>query len=150
MRVRSEVRQHFPTRHDLAQCSNREMQDMFVGDVVSCFMAMERWVFAVVQSANWMLEENRSRHGRFSGQDAVDVSLKRSVGQCAVSARKWRNGAQIRWLNFGLEVWFFVCLVRGARCQKKTAVMTVLMFLKDTVPHIVAQVCRWFETRTRA
>ena len=45
--------------HDQAQGSNREMQDMFVGDVVSRFMAMERWVFAVVQSANWMLEEKR-------------------------------------------------------------------------------------------
>ena len=28
--------------------------------------------------------------------------------------------------------------------------MTVLMFLKDTVPQIVAEVCQWFETRTRA
>ena len=68
-----------------------------------------------------MLEEYRSRcegFWRFCGQDAVDVSLKRSVGQCAESACKWRICAQIRWV---WEVWFFACVVRGARCHKKTA-----------------------------
>ena len=65
-----------------------------------------------------MLEEYRSRYegsGRFCGQDAVDVSLKRSVGQCAESACKCRAGAQIWWVSLGLGG--MVLRLRSARYE---------------------------------
>ena len=65
-----------------------------------------------------MLEDYRSGYegfGRFCGQDAVDVSLKRSVGQCAESACKCSAGAQIRWVSLGLGG--MVLRLRSARYE---------------------------------